>query len=234
MTMNMGKALKTGAVGVFAAFHVVLYLLPSPLWRNWAVFLEPIEGIILGPYAGSLTAFIGCGLGRIIKPDPQWMFGVVAEPSGVLAVGFLAKGNWKPVALIYSVMLGAYFIHPFGQMFPLWTIADIIIAFFLVYPVAKIGKSVYGKNSFNLTVAAVLIFFVGAVTDSLVRVFLLVPVRLYDFFGWPYDFLYNFVFVPGAVISFAEDGLAIIVAVLVGVPIIIALRRFPAFKYPIT
>lgn len=40
------------------------------------------------------------------------MFGVVAEPLGVLVAGFLAKGKWKPVAAIYAIMLGAYFIHP--------------------------------------------------------------------------------------------------------------------------
>jgi uncharacterized membrane protein len=233
IVVNMNNALKTGVTAVFAALHVTLYLLPSPLWRNWAVFLEPIEGIILGPSAGFLAAFIGSGLGRIIKPDPLWMFGVVAEPLGVLVAGFLAKGKWKPIAAIYAIMLGAYFIHPYGQMLPLWAILDIPIAFILIYPAAKIGKFVYEKNSLRLTLASLLIFFVGTVTDSLARVFLLVPGRLYELFQLSFDEL-NGIFMSGALFSFIEDGLAIIVSILVGVPLIIALRKVPAFKYPLT
>lgn len=234
MIVSTSNTLKTGVTAVFAALHVTLYLLPSPLWRNWAVFLEPMEGIILGPSAGVLAALIGSGVGRVIKPDPLWMFGVVAEPLGVLAAGFLAKGKWKPVAAIYAIMLGAYFIHPFGQMLPLWTILDIPIAFILIYPTAKLGKFVYEKDFLRLTLASALIFFVSTVTDSLAQVFLLVPARLYDLFGWSFDILYNYVFVPGAVLSFIEDGLAIVMSILIGVPLIIALRKIPTFKYPLT
>lgn len=231
--MNKSNALKTGVTAVFAALHITLYLLPFPSWRNWAVFLEPIEGIILGPRAGFLAALIGSGLGRIIKPDDFWMFAIVAEPLGVLAAGFLAKGKWKPVAAIYVIMLGAYFIHPFGQMLPLWTIVDIPIALILIYPAARIGKSIYKNNLPRLTLASVIIFFVGTVADSLTRVFLLVPARFYEFFGWPFEALYG-AFILGAVQSFAEDGLAIIMAILIGVPLIVALRKVPAFEYPLT
>jgi len=235
--MSISNALKTGVTAVFAALHVVLYLLPTPLWRNWAIFLLPIEGIILGPGAGFLATLIGSGLGRIIRYDSYWMFGVVAEPLGVLAAGFLAKGKWKPVTVIYAIMLEAYLIHPVyfgGQMLPLWTIIDIPIALILIYPAAKVGRFVYEENFLRLTLASALIFFVSTVADSLVRVFLLVPVRLYEYFGLSFDILRDYVFVPGAVLSFIEDGLAILISILLGVPLIIALRKVPAFKYPLT
>jgi uncharacterized membrane protein len=233
--MNTSNALKTGVTAVFAALHVTLYLLPFPSWRNWAVFIEPVEGIILGPSAGFLAALIGSGLGRIIKPDPLWMFGIVAEPFGVLAAGFLVKGKWKPIAAIYAVMLGAYFLHPFGQMLPLWTILDIPVAFILIYPAAKVSKFVYDKNFLHLILTSALIFFVGTVTDSLTRVFLLVPARLYEIIIVPFSFeaLYG-AFAIGALQSFVEDGLAIITSILIGVPLIIALRKVPAFEYPLT
>jgi uncharacterized membrane protein len=231
--MNKSNALKTGVTAVFAALHVTLWMLPYPWFRNWAIFLEPIEGVILGPSAGFLAALIGSGLGRIIKFDPFWMFGVVAEPLGVLVAGFLAKGKWKPVAAIYAIMLGAYFIHPFGQMLPLWTIIDIPLALILIYPAAKVGKFIYEKNSLHLTLASALIFFVGTVTDSLTRVFLLVPARLYEFFGLSFVEL-NGIFVSGATLSFVEDGFAIIMSILIGVPLIVALRKVPAFEYPLT
>lgn len=234
--MSQSNALKTGVISVFAALHVVLYLLPYPWFRNWAIFLVPIEGIILGPSAGFFAAVIGSSLGRVIKPIPDWMFGVVAEPLGVLGAGLLAKGKWKPLAVIYAVMLGAYFIHPWyfeGQMLPLWTMVDIPIAFILIYPATKIGKFVYEKSSLHLTLASILIFFVSTVTDSLVRVFLLVPAKLYEFFGWSFVDLYGgFVFF--AAFSFIEDGVAIIMSIVIGVPLIVALRKVPSFKYPLT
>jgi len=234
--MSKSSALKTGVIAVFAALHVTLWMLPYPWFRNWAVFLEPIEGIILGPSAGFLAAFIGSGLGRIIKFDSFWMFAIVAEPLGVLTAGFLAKGKWKPAAAIYAIMLGAYFFHPFGQMLPFWTIIDIPIALVLVYPAARLGKFVYEKNSLLLGVASTLIFFVSTVADSLTRIFLLVPVGLYRLFPelLSFEVLRDFVFIPGAALSFAEDGLAIIMSILIGVPLVVALRKVPAFKYPLT
>jgi len=233
--MNKSNALKTGVTAVFAALHVTLWMLPYPWFRNWAVFLEPIEGIILGPSAGFFAAFIGSGLGRIIKFDPLWMFGVVAEPLGVLAAGLLAKGKWKPILAIYAVMLGAYFVHPYGQMLPLWTILDIPIALILIYPAARVGKFVYEKNSVYLTLASALIFYVATVADSLTRVFLLIPAGLYKLFPeLSFEVLRDYVFVPGAALSFVEDGLAIVMSILIGVPLIVALRKVPAFKYPLT
>ena len=237
IVMNMSNALKTGVVAVFAALHVTLYLLPFPSWRNWAVFLLPIEGIILGPSAGFFAAFLGSGLGRIIKPDDFWMFGIIAEPLGVLASGFLAKGKWKPVMAIYLTMFGAYFIHPlyFGQMLPLWTIVDIPIALILIYPAAKFSRFIYEKNSMHLTLASILIFFVGTIADSLTRVFLFIPARLYELFGLAGNFeaLYG-IFVLGATQSFVEDGLAVIISILIGVPLIMALRKATTFEYPLT
>jgi len=234
--MNNSNALKTGVTAVFAALHVTLWMLPYPWFRNWAIFLEPVEGIILGPSAGFLAAFIGSGLGRIIKFDSFWMFAVVAEPLGVLIAGFLAKGKWKSATAIYAIMLGAYFLHPFGQMLPLWTIIDIPIALVLIYPAARLGKFVYEKNSMRLSLASALIFFVSTVADSLTRVFLLVPVGLYRLFPelLSFEVLRDFVFIPGAALSFIEDGVAIIMSILIGVPLIIALRKVPAFKYPLT
>ncbi|MCK4320041.1 hypothetical protein KAW11_00355, partial [Candidatus Bathyarchaeota archaeon] len=65
--------------------------------------------------------------------------------------------------------------------------------------------------------------------DSLTRVFLLVPVGLYDFFGWPPEVVYV-VFVEGAVVSYMEDALVVAIALLVGVPLLMALRKLPAFR----
>lgn len=232
MKSSSGKSLKISLIGVFAALHVTLYFLPYPLFRNWAIYLELMEGLILGPWAGFSAALIGSVVARMIKPDVFWMFGVFAEPLGVLACGFLGKGWWKPVIGIYSVMLAAYFINPLGRWLPLWAILDILAALILVYPVARIGKNLFGENVKRLSLSIALISFVGTATDSLARVFLLIPVGLYTFFGMTQDMVY-LTFVEGAVGSYIEDVLVVIVSSLICVPLIIALRKVSS-KFPLT
>lgn len=228
----MRKSLKVGTIAIFAALHSVLYLLPGP-WRSWAIYLEPIEGIVLGPIAGFFAALIGSSTARMIKPDEFWMFGVIAEPLGVLVSGFLVKGRWKPVVVIYGAMLATYFMHPYGRMLPLWTVLDILFAFILVYPVAKLGKYVFEEDVKRSSRALVLVSFVSTVTDSLTRVFLLVPAGLHMFFGWSFDIL-SWVFITGAMGSYVEDLIVVIISVVVGVPLLVALRKVPAFDYPLT
>ena len=220
-------------VGVFAALHVILYFMSFGLWRNWAIYLAPIEGIVLGPWAGFSAALIGSVVARAIKPIDVWMFGIVAEPLGVLAAGFLAKGQWKPVIAIYAVMLTAYFVHPFGRWLPLWTILDILLAFVLIYPVAKMSKNLFKENVKRLPISLVLVSFIGTVTDALTRVFLLVPAGFYMFFGWPPEVVYS-IFVMGAVDSYIEDVLVVIVSLVVGVPLLLALRRILGLKHPLS
>jgi len=60
-------------------------------------------------------------------------------------------------------------------------------------------------------------------------VFLLVSIGLYNFFGWSAEVVYG-VFVEGAVVSYVEDALVVAIAFLVGVPLVIALRKPPAFR----
>ena len=220
-------------VGVFAALHVILYFMSFGLWRNWAIYLEPIEGIVLGPWAGFSAALIGSVVARAIKPVDVWMFGIVAEPLGVLAAGFLAKGRWKPVIAIYAVMLTAYFVHPIGRWLPLWTILDILLAFAIIYPVAKMSKNLFEENVKRLPISLVLVSFIGTVTDALTRVFLLVPAGFYMFFGWPPEVVYS-IFVMGAVDSYIEDVLVVIVSLVVGVPLLLALRRILGLKHPLS
>jgi hypothetical protein len=211
-------------IGVFASLHAVLYFIPSPLWRNWAIYLEPVEGIVLGPLAGPLAAFIGSVTARLIKPDELWIFGLIAEPMGVLFAGLLAMGRWKQSMMIYSVMLTAYFIHPFGRLLPLWTILDVLITLTLIYPASRLSKKIFGgKNSSPFILLAV-ISFITTSADSLVRIFLLIPAGLYNFFGWNFEGLY-IIFVSGAVISYIEDAIAVAFSLVAGSKILAALEK---------
>ncbi len=231
----MRKTLWITLTATFAALHATLYFFtPQLLWRNWAIYLEPIEGIILGPTAGFFAALFGSVAGRMIKPDPAtFIFGVIAEPVAVLVCAMLVRGKWQMVLPIYGTVLVAYFAHPFGRWFPLWTIADVLVAFALIYPAARIGKWVSEPNLKRLIVSLLVISFIGIATDALMRIFLLVPAGLHILFTSNPDVVYG-IFVVGAVDSFIEDALVVAVSLAVGVPILSALQKIPEIKYPLT
>jgi len=227
----MRKSLRISLIAVFAALHVVLYFLSFGLWRNWAIYIEAIEGIILGPQAGFLAALIGSSVARMIRFDPLWIFGIIAEPVSVLTAGFLAKGKWKPGMAVYSVMLLAYFLHPYGRMLPLWTILDILVAFILIYPAAKLSKSWHRTSLNRLSISLVLIGFVCTATDSLVRIFLLVPGGLYSVFSGFATFQeLQYIFTVSAASSYIEDVVVVAVSLLVGVPLMVVLSKLQFFQ----
>lgn len=220
---------------MFAALHTILYFLSFGfgLWRNWAIYLEPIEGIVLGPWAGFSAALIGSIVGRMVQPDPLWMFGVVAEPLSVLMIAFLAQRRWLPVFVTYSIMLAAYFAHPFGARLPLWTILDVLLAFVLIIPVAKYHRLGFQENARHLPLSLVLVSFVGTVTDSLTRIFLFIPAGLYAYLGLSFEGVLD-MFVVGAAASYIEDIVVVTVSFLVGVPLLLALKKILGFKYSVT
>jgi len=230
------KSLGIALTAVFAAFHATLYVLSPPiLWRSWAIYLEPIEGIILGPGAGFYAALIGSLIGRTVKyTDPSlFIFGVIAEPLGVLVCALLAKSKWRSAMPIYAIMLATYLAHPLGRWLPLWTILDTLLAFALIYPAAKISKWLFNGDLKHLSISLSVISFIGIATDALVRVFLLVPAGLYTLLTSSPAGVYG-IFVAGAIDSYIEDGLVVLVSFLVGIPLLVALRKIPGFKFPLT
>lgn len=230
------RALPTKSValiGVFAALHTVLFLMPTPFWRNWAIYFEPIEGIILGPWAGFASALIGSVVARMIKPISEWMFGVIAEPVGVMVSGLLARRRWKLVVGMYAIMLTAYFLHPFGRRLPLWTILDILLALIMVYPITRFGGDIFEEKAGYLPLYLCSISFIGTAADSLTRIFLLIPVGWYALFFSSFETVYV-IFVGGAVTSYVEDIMIVIFSLLVGTPLLLALRRIPGFRYPLS
>jgi len=222
-------ARKAALIGVFASLHATLYFIPL-LWRSCSILLIPLEGIILGPKAGYLSALIGSAIARAIEPGDFWMFGIFAEPIGVLAASLLSEGKWKHVLTIYGVMLAAYFIHPLSWHLPLWTILDILFAPSLIYPAAKSCKKIFEESSKRLFIFLVLISFISTAADSLARIFLFIPMGLSHLFFASIEEIHD-VFILGAVRSYAEDIIAIVASPTVGVPLLLALRKIPETKY---
>lgn len=231
--MKRLSARNVAFVAVFAAFHTTLYCIsPALLWRNWAIYLAPIEGILLGPLAGFMAAFIGSTIGRALVPSPLWMFGIIAEPLSVAVAGFLARRKWQPVLALYVCMFATYFISPLGRSLPLWPMMDTIAALCLVFPAAKLGKNLFIEGNTFVPISLVIVSFITVATDGLARVFLFIPAGLYSSILGLSPEAAVAAFIGSGINSFIEDTLAVLITILVGVPVFLASRKLLNFKKP--
>jgi hypothetical protein len=162
------------------------------------------------------------------------MFGIVAEPLSVMSAGFLTRGKWQPVMALYAVMLAAYFISPLGQLLPLWPMLDTVAAVCLVYPAAKLSKNLFGENVKLLPVSLVIVSFITVAVDGLTRVFLFIPAGLNSSVLGLSVAATTVAFVGGGVDSFIEDALVVLITVIVGVPILLALRNVLNMQEPLS
>jgi hypothetical protein len=161
------------------------------------------------------------------------MFGIIAEPLSVMSAGFLTRGKWQPVIALYAVMFFSYFISPLGQTLPFWPMLDTIAAVCLVYPAAKLSKNLFSENVNLLPLSLVIVSFITVATDSLTRVFLFIPAGLYSVLSLS-PAAAAVAFVGGGVDSFIEDVFVVLIALVVGVPILLSLRKVLDLRRPLS
>jgi len=65
-----GFGIRIRSVTCCALLHIVWFM------AQLGIYLESIEGIILGPKVGFIAALIGSSIARMIKPDDFWMLNV--------------------------------------------------------------------------------------------------------------------------------------------------------------
>ena len=224
-------------LAVFVALHVVLDSIPIYPFREWAVYLEPLEGIILGPKLGILTAVIGGSISRAVVGANifSFIYGVTGESIGVASAGLLVKGKWRTVAALYAFMLVAYFIHPYGMMLPLWAVLDCLAAFALVYPAAALSKNLLKKEIEvkRFALAILLISFISTVAHSLTMIFILVPVGLYKVEFGTFEAVY-YAFLLGAAGSYIEDAIISAISIVAYSPLLLFLRRSKIIPFPLS
>lgn len=217
-------------VAVFAALHTVLGAMPG-IWRSWMILIQPIEGVLLGPYAGFLAALIGSVLSRFVRPRVPIMlvFGL-GEPVGAMVAGLAYKSMYSGILLLYAVMLGAYFLHPLGRKLPAWCLWDVYLAFILTVVLFLVRS--WARNldkRARLVIAAIL----GNEADVLTRIFLFIPLELYKVLGVSEEAL-PAIWVAGAFETPIELGLTVLAAVVGGIPLLTALDKSRVIEYPVT
>lgn len=220
-------------VALFAALNVVFDSLvslpefPSGVWYSWGFLIEPLTGVVLGPLMGFASTLVGVMIGHYINfIDVYEFLFTLGAPIGAAVAALLFKGKWKIVLSYYSALFVAYFVTPVSWHLPLWGMWDTYVAFaVLLAAVFMIEKGLWNKDLKRLPFFLAVSAFVGLEADVLFRIFVLVP-------GQTYSLFYNFevevlagIWGAGAIITPIKVALSTFTTVMVGPPLIRALKK---------
>ena len=221
-------------IALFASFNVIcdsligLPGLSSGVWYSWIFIVIPITGIVLGPYAGFFSTFVGVLIGHSIyfRDAFEFLF-TFGAPIGAMMTGFLYTGKWRIVLVYYTILLGVYFLTPISWQLPIIGIWNILLAYtiLLVIPVLIIWKNSWNTNPKRRGYVIALSSIVGLEADILFRIFVLIPLQTYRFF-------YNIgldtlipLWIEAAAITPIKVGISVLFSITIRLPLIKILEK---------
>ncbi len=175
-------------ISVFAALSVVCDVVVTPgfsagVWYGWVFLISPITGIILGPYHGFISTFIGVLIGHsmVLRETVYEFVFTLGAPICSLVSGFVFRGAWKRVFAYYTLLLGSYFITTLSRQLPIWGMWDCYLAYFILVAMG-ILLTFRGPEAIKGRILFALSALLGLEADVLLRIFILVPFQAYHFF----------------------------------------------------
>ena len=168
-------------VAIFAALYYVLSLIApiriptgvGDLEIGFAALIAAVIGIVLGPYLGTASAFLGASVAWVLPPSGGSPFGLpflLSPPLNALVTGLIFYKKWKYGFAVFGALIIAFlFTPPVQPLTENYGIAiavlfDKIIALLLILPVALFAKhlSVAKASMFYF-----LLFFIGNQADNM-------------------------------------------------------------------
>ncbi|MEM3788451.1 MAG: hypothetical protein QXN95_01090 [Candidatus Bathyarchaeia archaeon] len=222
-------------ISVCAAFNVICDSLVAPLpysgvWYSWIFISESITGILLGPWAGFFSNFIGVMIGHFINYIDAYEFlFTLGAPLGAMISALAFRRRWNIVLTYYFALLGGFFAAPVSWQLPPWGMWDVYLAFatllFLAVTTTKCKSLWDTKSKKRLIYILALSVFIGLEADVLFRIFIFVPCQTYNlFYGYRVEVL-QAIWALGAVETPIKVGLSAIITSIVGPPVIDAVRK---------
>jgi uncharacterized membrane protein len=236
------SAQNVALVAVFAALYYVLSLItpyvPAVAIPEIKISLEAliatIFGIILGPYLGALTAFVGALVAWTLPPGSMSPYGMpflLSPPMNALVTGLIYYKKWKAGFLAFCLLIIAFLFTPPVQPFPqnfhvgiavLW---DKVIALSLILPCVIFAKQL--STSKTLPFLYFLLAFIGNQADNMWGSLAFATPLVYEgIFGLPLDAV-RFLFVVSPFVYPAIRLVQAVIATFVAVPLTKALKGTP-------
>ena len=116
----------TAIMAVFAALYAIISRLPGiPIFGGGGrieltVILDPIVGILLGPWIGAAVSLLGNFVAWVIPSTSFYGFlNLLCGPIAAVVSGSLARNSkyadWKFAVIVYAVLMGFWYLTPPGQ-----------------------------------------------------------------------------------------------------------------------
>ncbi|MFQ5832173.1 MAG: hypothetical protein ACE5H4_05705 [Candidatus Thorarchaeota archaeon] len=184
-SFTKSKAYPWALVGIFAAFHLVLSMIPYSVlgmgggFLTWGMVSAPIVGFLLGPFYGPISVFIGSFLGVNVF-NPGGILGplvpTLAPTAGAFAAGALRTGKPRLLFVLFLVAVLAFIASPIGIpafMFIWLHLVTLVIIILLLIPrVTDILKDATsfeeGRNIALMSFGIWLFSFIALLTDHVV------------------------------------------------------------------
>jgi len=181
----MKRSRTVALISVFAALNVIcdsIVGLPQDIvWYGWIFVIEPLNGIILGPWGGFLSTLIGVMVGHSVyfRGEFEYIFSIGA-PLGATISGLVYHRRLKLVFAYFAALLTAYFLTSVAWSLPFWGMWDTLLAFAVLCATIIFSKKLSSMRQelYVMLIAA----FVGLEADILFRIFILVPCQTYQLF----------------------------------------------------
>lgn len=226
-------------IAIFSALYAILRYIPlgpmigMPANFSFSDALAPLLGIILGPFAGGVTVIIGTFAAAALG-KPLVFLGLDFLPALVncVAVGLLMKRKWIPVAALYILLIGLFVISPYslalvqvGSLAIPFVWLHVIALILLISPLrSKAVDNVKKTNIPRLTVSLAVLVFIGTMLQHLTGNLLFQLILGPPVGNWTvsqFAAVWNVAFYAYPV----ERMLMTLIAVLIGVPLIIAIKK---------
>ncbi len=240
--LNLNKKLTTkyvALIAIFSALYSILRLIPMGpmigLSQSFSVSdaLAPLLGIILGPFAGGISVIIGTFTAAALG-KPLVFLGLDFLPAFVncVAMGFLIKRKWIPVAALYAILLGIFIVSPYSLLTV--QVGSLAIPFMWLHIVALVVlisplsfKAMSNIKKFNiayLALSVAVLAFIGTMLQHLTGnlIYQLTfgqPIGGYTFNN--FAGYWNLIFFVYPI----ERTVIVLITVLLGVPLIRVLKK---------
>jgi hypothetical protein len=170
-------------MAVFAALYYVLSVLTFNISApgvpqvqiSFFAFVASVFGLVLGPYLGTLAAFLGAFVAWTLPPSGMTLYGfpfLLSPPINAFIVGSINYRKWKIAFVAFTLLIVAFLFTPPAQPFAenLVVIAavlmDKIVALLLIIPLVyfakRLASSEKGRYAFYLILG-----FIGNQADNM-------------------------------------------------------------------
>ncbi len=227
-------------MAIFAALYYVLSLvapirIPTGVGNleiSFAALIASVIGIVLGPYLGTASAFIGASVAWILPPSGGSLFGLpflLSPALNALVTGLIFYKKWKFGLGVFVVFIVAFlFTPPIWPVTENWYVAlavlfDKIIALLMIVPVALFAKQLsFAKASLFYF----LLFFIGNQADNMWGSFIFATPMVYGLFGYGASDV-QLAFLASPLLYPAVRLIQALIGMLIAVPLMQALKGTP-------